>query len=212
MTTTTYSTDISALVLVDLLNDFLSPVGKVNPRIEDQIKKHGFLEKVTRLLSGARTAGVQIVYAPHGLHDHSFDDVFEVPVRMKAAMENHIFWEGEFGSDFYEPFYPQRGDIVASRHRTFNAFQGTDLDEKLRKRGIQKLVFAGLTSQTCVEGTGRHATELGYHLTFLKDGVVEFTDEAHKAAIEISYPTFGHEVLTVDEFLAAVRQPEDHSK
>jgi nicotinamidase-related amidase len=207
-----YPTDISALVLVDVLNDFLSPKGKINPRIKDQIEKHGFLDKVSRLLSGARAAGLQIVYAPHGLHDHSFDDVFEVPVRMKVAMEHHMFWEGEFGSDFYTAFYPQSGDIIASRHRTFNAFQGTDLDEQLRNRGIQKLVFAGLTSHTCVEGTGRQATELGYHLTFLKDGVVEFTDEAHKAATEISYPTFGHEVLTVDEFLAAVRPTEVASK
>jgi nicotinamidase-related amidase len=109
------SADISALVLVDVLNDFLSPEGKINPRIKDQIEKHGFLEKVIRLISGARAAGVQIVYAPHGLHEHSFDDVFEVPVRMKVAMENHLFWEGEFGSDFYQPFYPQSGDIVASR-------------------------------------------------------------------------------------------------
>jgi hypothetical protein len=46
----------------------------------------------------------------------------------------------------------------------------------------------------------------GYHLTFLKDAVVEFTDEAHRAAIEISYPTFGHEVLTIDEFLPLIRR------
>jgi phosphosulfolactate synthase (CoM biosynthesis protein A) len=51
----------------------------------------------------------------------------------------------------------------------------------------------------------RQATELGYHLPFISDGVVEFTDDAHQAAIRISYPTFGHEVLTVEEFLSAVR-------
>jgi Isochorismatase family len=56
-----------------------------------------------------------------------------------------------------------------------------------------------IDSQTCVEDTGRHGLEAGYHLTFLKDAVVEFRDEARKAAIQISYPTFGHEVLTVDE-------------
>jgi nicotinamidase-related amidase len=109
MAATTYPTDISALVLVDVLNDLLSPEGKINTR-------------------------------------------------------------------------------------------------ELRIKSIQKLVFAGLTSHTCVEGTGRQATELGYHLTFIRDGVVEFTDEAHLAAIGISYPTFGHEVLTVEEFLAAVVQ------
>jgi len=35
--------------------------------------------------------------------------------------------------------------------------------------------------------------------------VAEFTPEAHKAALEISYPTFGHEVLTVDQVLAAIK-------
>ena len=79
-------------------------------------------------------------------------------------MENHIFWEGEFGDEFYEPFRPQEGDIVASHHRSFDAFMGTDLDAKLKKRGIEKVIFAGITSQTCVEGTGRHALEAGYQI------------------------------------------------
>jgi nicotinamidase-related amidase len=201
-----YPTDVSALVLVDVLNDFLARDGKINSQIQDEIERVGLIENLTRLILGARAAGLPIVYAPHGLHEHSFDDVKYIPVRMQGAMENHIFWEGEYGSDFYEPFRPCSNDIVVGRHRTFNAFMGTDLDAQLKKRGIEKLILAGLTSQTCVEGTGRHATEAGYHLTFLKDAVAEFTPEAHKAAVEISYPTFGHEVLTVDEFLASVRK------
>jgi nicotinamidase-related amidase len=76
--------------------------------------------------------------------------------------------------------------------------------EKLRAAKIEKVVLAGLTSHTCVESAGRHALEEGFHVTFLKDAVAEFTEPAHKAAVEISYPTFGHEVLTVDEFLASV--------
>jgi ureidoacrylate peracid hydrolase len=207
MTNSIYPTDVSALVLVDVLNDFLAKDGKINSWIQDQIEKVDFIRNMTRLISGARTVGLQIVYAPHGLHEHSFDDVKYVPLRMKTAMKDHIFWENEFGSDFYEPFHPRSGDIVAGRHRTFNAFMGTDLDAQLKKRGIEKLILAGLTSQTCVEGTGRHATEAGYHLTFIKDAVAEFTPDAHRAAVDISYPTFGHEVLTVDEFLALVREP-----
>jgi nicotinamidase-related amidase len=86
----------------------------------------------------------------------------------------------------------------------FDSFAGTDLHEQLRGHGIEKVVLAGLTSQTCIEGTGRHALEAGYHVTFLADAVAEFTEDAHRAALEISYPTFGHEVATIDEFLSAV--------
>ena len=207
MATTTYPSDVSALIVVDPLNDFLAPKGKVYSRLAPQIKKVDFIPNMTRLLSGARAAGLQIVYVPHGLNSHSFDNMKYIPTRMIPAMENHIFWEGEFGDDFYEPFRPQAADIVARHHRSFNAFMGTDLDAKLRERGIEKVILAGITSQTCVEGTGRHALELGYHVTFLEDAVVEFTDEAHRAALDISYPTFGHEVLQVDEFLTLIRKP-----
>lgn len=65
----------------------------------------------------------------------------------------------------------------------------------------KKVVLAGLTSQTCIEGTGRHALEAGFHVTFIKDAVADFTEAAHEAALTISYPTFGHDVLTVTEFL-----------
>ena len=205
MANTKYPIDVSALILIDLLNDFLSPKGKAYSRLAGQFEKVNFIPNVTRLLAGARAAGLQIVYAPHGLNQHSFDDVKYIPTRMVSAMENHVFWEGEFGDEFYEPFRPRDGDIVASHHRSFDAFMGTNLEAKLKTRGIEKVIFAGITSQTCVEGTGRHALEAGYHLTFLRDAVAEFTDEAHRAATDISYPTFGHEVLTVDEFLLLVR-------
>lgn len=207
MTNPLYPTDVSALVLVDVLNDFLASDGKINGAIQDQIEKVHFIENMTRLLAGARQHGLPVVYAPHGLHEHVYEDMNTVPLRMQDALKNHVFWEGEYGADFYAPFRPQQGDIIASRHRTFNAFMGTDLHAQLTARGITRLVMAGLTSQTCVEGTGRHATELGYHLTFLHDAVAEFTPEAHRAAIDISYPTFGHAVLGVDAFLAAIRPP-----
>lgn len=204
MANPSYSTRDTALILVDVLNDFLSEDGKVNPRIREQLKATNLVENLKRLIAGARAKGMQIVYAPHGLHEHSFDDLKYVPVRMQGAMEHHIFWEGEPGADFYEPLRPQEGDIVTGRHRTFNAFIGTDLDAKLKARGIEKVALAGLTSHTCVEGTGRHATEAGYHLTFLTDAVAEFTPEAHRAALDLSYPTFGHEVLSIDQFLGAI--------
>jgi len=59
----------------------------------------------------------------------------------------------------------------------------------LKARGIETMILACLTSQTCVEGTRRPAIEAGYHLTFLTDAVAEFNKEAHLAALEISFPT-----------------------
>lgn len=206
MTQETYPTDVSALVVIDLLNDFLSERGKAYNNIKGELDRVKLIPNLKRLLAGARSAGLQIVYAPHGLNQHSFDDFKYITPRLQLAMKNHIFWEGDFGDEFYEPFRPKDGDIVASHHRVFDAFMGTDLNERLQARGIEKVILAGLTSQTCVEGTGRHAIESGYHLTFLTDAVADFTEKAHLAALEISYPTFGFEVITIDEFLGAIRK------
>ena len=203
---TTYTTDVSALIVIDLLNDFLHESGKGSSALKEQLVKVDLIENLKRLLKGAREAGLQIVYAPHGLYEHRYDDLKYPPVRMLDAMKRHVFWEGSHGADFFEPLKPQEGDIIVSRHRAFNAFNGTDLDQRLKKRGIENVILAGLTSSTCVDSTGRHATESGYHLTFLKDAVADFTPQAHQAALEVSYPTFGYEVLTIDQFLGAIKK------
>lgn len=204
MVTEPYSTRDTALLLVDLLNDFLDENGKLAERIGPMLKETELKAHLARLIEGARAAGVTIFYVPHGLDEHSFDDVQHLHPRWQWAMENRIFWKGEWGAAFYEAFAPRPEDTIISRHRTFDGFINTDLLAQLRAHGIEKVVLAGLTSHTCVESAGRHALEEGFHVTFLKDAVAEFTMEAHRAAIDLSYPTFGHAVITIDEFLAAI--------
>jgi nicotinamidase-related amidase len=51
------------------------------------------------------------------------------------------------------------GEVVLHHHRMFDSFRRTDLHDQVRMHGIEKVVLAGLTSQTCIEGTGRHALE-----------------------------------------------------
>jgi len=200
----TYPLNKTALILVDVLNDFLADDGKLNEKVQPMIEKMGLKANLKNLIESSRKAGIKIVYAPHGLDEHSFENLPHVLPRMQWAKDNHIFWKDSKGADFYQEFYPVEGDIVAERHHIFDSFYNTDLDQQLRANGIENVVLAGFTSQTCVEGTGRHALEAGYHVTFLTDGVAEFTQRAHDMAIEISYPAFGHAVLTIAEFLEAL--------
>ena len=201
---TSYSRADSALILVDVLNDFMAEDGKLAGMIGPMIEKHQLKKNLQRLLDGVRKAGLRTMYAPHGADEHSFDGVSYVHPRFQFGLDHKVFWIGTYGADFYPPLKPREGDIVVGRHHMFDSFNGTGLEEQLHAHRIEKVILAGLTSQTCIEGTGRHALEAGFHVTFLTDAVSEFTDDAHRAAIEISYPTFGHEVTTVDEFLRAM--------
>ena len=141
---------------------------------------------------------------PHGFNEHSFEGVKHVLPRWQLALENKVFWIGEWGSDFYEPLRPQNGEVVIKQHRSFNAFEGTDLLAQLRAVRIENVVLAGLTSNTCVQVTGTQALESGFHVTYIADAVAEFEEAIHKIALEVSYPAFGHEVTTVDEFLSSI--------
>lgn len=196
-----YAPENTALLLVDFLNDFLAEDGKLAPEIGPMLADLGLKAKYEHLVSGTRAAGIPLFYVPHGVNEHSFDDVPRIHPRIQHGLAKRITWIGGYGDEFYPPLAPREGDVIVSHHRQYNGFIKTDLDAQLRARGIEKVVLAGHTSHTCVEGTGRHALELGYHVTFLKDAVAEFSQPPHDFAVEVSYPTFGHAVLTVGEFL-----------
>ncbi len=105
-----YSTDDTALLLVDLLNDFLDEKGKLAPRIGPMLAKTDLKVHLSRLIKGARSAGVKIFYVPHGLHEHSFDDVPYLHPRWRWAMGKQLFWKGEWGAEFYDCRFPARTD------------------------------------------------------------------------------------------------------
>jgi nicotinamidase-related amidase len=191
-------------VVVDVLNDFLADGGKLHGMIQPMVEQTHLVANLQRLLQGARAAGVRVFYSPHGVDEHSFEDVPHVHPRFQFGLEKQVFWKGSWGADFYEPLKPETGDTIIRQHRMFDSFIGTDLEQLLRAAGIERVVLAGLTSHTCVEGTGRHALEAGFHVTFLSDGVADFTEAAHQAAVDLSYPTFGHATISIDEFLASI--------
>lgn len=210
MPTRTYPADRTGLVVVDLLNDFFAPDGKLNGLISPMLEEMDLTARLAHLIEGVRDRGVHVFYSPHGIDEHSFDDVTSVLPVFQGALDNQVFWKGSYGADFFEPLKPDAGDVVISRHRMFDSFVGTDLDQQLKAHGIERVVLAGLTAHTCVEGTGRHALEAGYDVTYLTDGVAEFTEAAQRAAVDLSYPTFGHTVTTIDEFLSGIEPASAH--
>ncbi|MGJ6968834.1 cysteine hydrolase family protein [Streptosporangium sp. G11] len=204
MSTRTYPADRTALILVDLLNDFFADDGKLNGLIAPMLKRMDLTARLAHLIERSREKGVRLFYSPHGIDEHSFDDVKSLLPVFQGALDNHVFWKGSYGGDFYEPLKPRQGEVVISHHRMFDSFVGTDLDQRLKAHGIERVVLAGLTAHTCVESTGRHALEAGYDVTYLTDAVAEFTEAAQRAAVDLSYPTFGHSVTTIEGFVAGI--------
>jgi len=107
---------------------------------------------------------------------------------------------------------PAAGEPVISK-RFANSFRETDLLERLRQRGVTRLVLVGMQTHMCVEAASRAATDLGFDVVVVHDACatrpLEFggrtvpADLVHAAALAAMKGTYGR-VVSVDELVKAL--------
>jgi nicotinamidase-related amidase len=105
-------------------------------------------------------------------------------------------------SDFVTEMTPRDGDVVVTKHQPC-AFFGTDLEIRLRRRGIQTIILCGISTNVGVEATARVGLEHGYNLVFASDAMAARDEELHRVSVTKFFPTIGR-VRTTDEILAAL--------
>jgi nicotinamidase-related amidase len=92
---------------------------------------------------------------------------------------------------------PESGDVVVTKHHPC-AFNGTDLDIQLRRRGIQTIVLCGIATNIGVEATARVGFEYGYNLVFADDAMAARDAELHAMSVSKFFPTIGRVRRTAD--------------
>lgn len=103
-------------------------------------------------------------------------------------------------ADLVPDLQQQPSDITVVK-RTWGAFTGTDLDERLRSLGVTQVVIIGVATSAGVESTARHAHENGYHVTVATDAMTDRSAEAHLNSVTKIFPRIG-ETGTTAEILA----------
>jgi hypothetical protein len=103
-------------------------------------------------------------------------------------------------------FVPQPGDVVAKEHFGAGGFANTDLDLLLTQHRIVDVVVVGVLANTCIEGTSRFATELGYRVTLVRDATAAFSADRMHAAHELNAPAFVHAIVTTSELVGSLQE------
>ena len=205
MTNLKFEKQITALIVIDPYNDFISEGGKVWNRLKTVAEANNCVPNMLRVLNAARRAELRIVYALH--HRYRPGDYenwkYIAPIQ-KAAWSRKTFEAGTWGGEIRDEFTPQTGEIVAQEHWCSSGFANTDLDLQLKKHGIHQLIVIGLIAHTCVEATVRYAAELGYEVTVVKDATADYSDEMMHAALDINIPNYANAVVTSDEVVKAI--------
>jgi ureidoacrylate peracid hydrolase len=205
MATIAYEKPITALLVVDPYNDFISEGGKIWNRIRSVAEANDCVPHMLEVLSAARTAGLRVFYAMH--HRYRTGDYetwkYVAPIQ-RAAWTRKAFEYGTWGGEIRSEFAPRPGEIVAEEHWCSSGFANTDLDLLLKKHGIHQLIVIGLIAHTCIEATVRYAAELGYEVTVVKDATADYSDEEMHAALDINIPNYASAIVTTNEVVERI--------
>jgi nicotinamidase-related amidase len=207
----------TAVVITDPQKDFLSEDGVVWGVVGSSVVENNTVEHLRQLISAALDAGMPVFVSPHYYypHDHKWEFGGALEKMMHAvgmfdrpgALTTNGF-DGS-GADWHGPLKPllERDEvIVTSPHKVYGP-ESNDLVLQLRKRGIDKVILAGMSANLCVEAHLRELTEQGFEVAVVKDATAGAQlpgGDFYQAAL-LNFRMIASAVLTTDQAVTAIQ-------
>jgi len=169
----------TALVVTDPQNDFLSPKGVAWGVVGKSVIKNKTVQHIDDLFKVAKDKNMPVFVSPHYYYPHDHNWKFE------GALENLMHkikmfdrtdtlevkgFEGS-GADWlaqYKPYIQDGKTVVTSPHKIYGP-ESNDLALQLRKRGIDKIILAGMSANLCTESHMRELMEQGFEVAVVTD-------------------------------------------
>jgi nicotinamidase/pyrazinamidase len=154
----------SALLVIDMLNDFIVDEGSLVLPDARRI-----VPGLRRILADAREQGVPVIYITdsHREDDHEFN-----------------YWPAHaisdtWGGSVIDELQPLEGEYIIPKRR-YSAFFGTDLDTYLRELGVRKLYLTGVLTNICVYATALDAAMRNYGVAVFKQAVASLSEDTDR--------------------------------
>lgn len=175
----------SALLVIDMLNDFLDPDGKTAARAGRPIAfARAVIPAQQRLLAAARQASVPVIYVNHTTlpnYASASGPWLDARSRSTYSVED-ICLEGSWGGQVIDELKPQPTDLIVSKYR-YSGFAGTNLDLALRAARRETTVCVGVSTNACVEATAREAFSNDYYVVIAGDACASWDMSLHEATL-----------------------------
>ncbi|CAN2533544.1 Peroxyureidoacrylate/ureidoacrylate+amidohydrolase+RutB [Methylocapsa aurea] len=178
-----------ALIVIDMQRDFIERGGFGESLGNDVARLQRIVPTTRRLIEGFRAHGLPII---HTMECHR-PDLSDCPPAKRdrgaprarigdAGPMGRILIAGEPGAAIVPELAPAPGEIVIEKPGK-GAFYATPLQETLQRLGARALVFAGVTTEVCVQTTMREANDRGYDCLLAEDATESYFAEFKAATL-----------------------------
>ena len=207
----------TAVVITDPQNDFLSPDGVVWGLVGASVEENGTVSHIEDVLRSAKDKGYNVFISPHYYYptDHGWQFggtvekmMHEVGMFDRTGALNTEGFSGS-GADWleqYKQFIEDGNTIITSPHKVYGP-ESNDLSLQLRKRGISKVILAGMSANLCTEGHMRELLEQGFEVTVVADATAaaihpELGDGYQSALTNLRF--MANAVMSTEETVSAM--------
>jgi nicotinamidase-related amidase len=187
------------LLAIHYQNENCHPDGKIKVGIAANAPwREERLNNAKRLFEGLRNLDIDIVHIRLAVDPQYRDVVVNTPL-IKEWVALQAWQENTWGTEFVAGLEPADGELVITHTRN-SVFHGCSLHDALIAMNAGRLYLAGVSTAYAVEGSARHATDIGYEVTVVSDACATATQQQHHNALE-ALSRLG-EIRSVDETLA----------
>ncbi|WP_108989993.1 cysteine hydrolase [Streptomyces coelicoflavus] len=159
--------------------------------------RNALLGRVEGAIADVRAHGGTIAYVRVAFTDADWDAVPASNKSFAPLARHRVMHHEDPATAVHERLAPRDGDIVVRKVR-YGGMSTTDLDQRLRERGITTLVVSGVSTSGAVLSTVTDAADRDYLLYVLSDGVADPDTEVHNVLLHQVFPSRAHLIDTTE--------------
>ena len=183
----------TALLVIDMQNAFCNWEGFCGNELgADLSSMRAIIPHIQKVITWARKHNLLIIYTRES-HSPDLSDVTPskkqryinagYPIGSPGKMGKFLI-QGELGTQLIEELQPIDTEWQIDKPAQ-SVFVSTNLEIRLREQNITHLLFTGVTTECCVLGSYRHASDLGFYCLLLAECCAALKPGEHQAAIDV---------------------------
>ncbi len=208
----------TALVITDPQIDFLSPKGVTWGVVGKSVTDNNTVKNIETLLKAAKANGIPVFISPHYYFptdkgwkfEGSLEKLMHKIGMFDRAGQLDLSGFENSGADFlpvYKPYINDGKTVIASPHKVYGP-ENNDIMLQMRKRGIDKVILAGMSANLCVESHMREFLERGFEVAVVKDATAAAIvpeGDGYAAAL-VNFRFMANDVMDTQEAVSAMRK------